>query len=115
MDDEEVGQWCACEDWHFRQKEKGPNYHCKHIKDVLKEMERQMPKGKLKLKEAQILNRCRICGERIRPNPGNPIILNYGKEYAHELCLQKIEKACQHAVVQTGNGKSFCAQCGEDL
>jgi len=38
MDDEEFGQWCACEDWHFRQKEKGPGYKCKHILAVLAEM-----------------------------------------------------------------------------
>jgi len=40
IDDEEVGFWCACEDWHFRQKEKGPFYKCKHIQAVLEEMAR---------------------------------------------------------------------------
>ncbi len=41
MDDEEVGFWCACPDWHFRQKELGPHYKCKHILAVEADERRQ--------------------------------------------------------------------------
>lgn len=51
-----------------------------------------MPKKKIfrliSLKEAQKKDICRICLNRAWPMFGNPIVLNYGKEYAHGKCLK---------------------------
>jgi len=40
------------------------------------------------LTEAQERKICRICGHTIEIiAPGNPLILNHGKDHAHEMCL----------------------------
>jgi hypothetical protein len=44
----------------------------------------------LTLDEARAQNRCRIFGATIgRVHGDNPLVLNYGKEYAHKLCLDR--------------------------
>lgn len=39
------------------------------------------------LKDAQQRRICRICKKAAIPGPDNPIVLDYGKEYAHQKCL----------------------------
>lgn len=41
----------------------------------------------LSIKEAQRTRRCRYCGQLDTASPGNALALNYGEEYAHELCI----------------------------
>lgn len=36
--DSEGGPNCSCEDWRFRHIKRGPNYQCRHIKMVVKEI-----------------------------------------------------------------------------
>lgn len=48
------------------------------------------PKGVIGLSEAQRQNRCRICGNYAMASPGNPIILHFGSEYAHQQCLKPV-------------------------
>ena len=43
----------------------------------------------LPIHEAQNLGLCRFCGEPAKPSPGDPIELNFGKEYAHRHCIPK--------------------------
>lgn len=57
MDDEEVGFWCACPDWHFRQKDLGPHYKCKHI---------------LAVEILMICQRCEGCGKIANDEDGTP-------------------------------------------
>jgi len=45
--------------------------------------------GPLSVAEAKKLRVCRICRIDDKPSPGNPLVLNYGKEYAHEKCLKR--------------------------
>jgi hypothetical protein len=46
----------------------------------------------LTLQQAQEQYRCRICGELANVSgPDNQLILNYGKEFAHQKCLDKLE------------------------
>lgn len=41
------------------------------------------------VKQAQILKVCRFCGEDDDAHgPGNPFIMNYGEEYAHQACME---------------------------
>ena len=47
----------------------------------------------LTLEEAQEAGRCRICGQVVEQiTAGNPLMLDYGKEYAHEKCLTSLPK-----------------------
>ena len=47
----------------------------------------------MKLSTAKATRRCRICEkEIIHLYPGDGLVLNGGKEYAHEKCLEKYEK-----------------------
>lgn len=41
------------------------------------------------VEDAQQLNVCRICKKESTPLPDNPLILDYGKEFAHQKCIQK--------------------------
>lgn len=43
----------------------------------------------LTVAEAQRLRVCRICKLDNNPGPGNPLVLRYGEEYAHERCLKR--------------------------
>ena len=43
----------------------------------------------LTVAEAQRRRVCRICKLNDNPAPGNPLVLNYGDEYAHEQCLKR--------------------------
>ena len=47
----------------------------------------------LSVKEAQLMKVCRICKEvdfpRTIDNKTDPLVINYGEEYAHESCLRK--------------------------
>jgi hypothetical protein len=43
----------------------------------------------LTVAEAQRRRVCRICKLNNNPAPGNPLVLNYGDEYAHEQCLKR--------------------------
>lgn len=40
--------------------------------------------------EAQRLRVCRICKIDNTPRPGNLFVLNYGQEYAHQQCLNRL-------------------------
>jgi hypothetical protein len=44
----------------------------------------------LTVAEAQRRRVCRICKLNDDPPPGNPLVLNYGEEYAHEHCLNRL-------------------------
>jgi hypothetical protein len=41
----------------------------------------------LSLEEARKKNVCRICGKAATPFLGNPLVLDYGREYAHKKCI----------------------------
>lgn len=41
------------------------------------------------VEDAKQLNVCRICKKSSIPLPDNPLILNYGKEFAHQKCLEE--------------------------
>ena len=46
--------------------------------------------GLLELSVARAENRCRMCGHKItRVTMQNPLVLEYGEEYAHRQCLQQ--------------------------
>lgn len=53
----------------------------------------KMNKPSLPVNEAQLKGVCRICQEPHSATNGNPFILNYGKEFAHENCLVEEAKA----------------------
>jgi len=53
----------------------------------IKEEEKNKP---LTVKEARKLNICRFCRENSNAKgPDNPLVLNYGKEFAHRKCIDK--------------------------
>jgi hypothetical protein len=58
------------------------------IRDAIRRclQRRVMP---LTVAEAQRRRVCRICKLNDNPAPGNPLVLNYGEEYAHEQCLKR--------------------------
>ena len=41
------------------------------------------------VEDAQQLNVCRICKKEAKPLSDNPLILDYGKEFAHQKCCEK--------------------------
>ena len=45
--------------------------------------------GVLPLDVAQAKSVCRFCHNSTGPSPGNPIVLNYGQEYAHQHCIDR--------------------------
>lgn len=47
--------------------------------------------GLLSVTEAQHLKVCRICLLNDTPSPGNPLVLSYGKEYAHQRCIELLK------------------------
>lgn len=45
--------------------------------------------GVLPLDVARAKSVCRFCHNSTGPSPGNPIVLNYGQEYAHQHCIDR--------------------------
>lgn len=46
-----------------------------------------MDKPSLTVAEAQRLRVCRVCQVDNFPREGNPLVLSYGAEYAHRMCI----------------------------
>src|SRR5262245_23317656 len=53
------------------------------------------------LEKAQKSRTCRICGQPMSAAPGNPFVFNYGKEFAHQKCLDNESKPPAPSVVDT--------------
>lgn len=91
MDEYDGIGWCACEDFQFRHQpllergERGTDKRCKHILAVVEEIVRT--EG-LSVQEARRRGVCRICGNRVSAHLRNPFVFNYGKEHAHQKCLE---------------------------
>ena len=78
-------QSCECVNEYGQNRTNGPCDRCKLLGE---DGYRQITPGNLTLKEAQRTHCCRVCGETVYA----PFILNFGKEFAHEKCLQPAKK-----------------------
>lgn len=62
-------------------------------------------KPPLTVEEARRRGVCRICQVNNLPGPDNPFVLDLGKEYAHQQCLDNAQRIAELAAESLCDGK----------